>query len=327
MRLFFELSRETTPYNRVQIETLLEEASAAALPGVEMVSTPDLADWIIDPVPTNDLLGGPYLSVPTIDTERQRKTLTWDMGDFPTGRRNGFYTSLPRLLFDPTRHRSFCYLIRYNPFVTEFPHEDAKYLWSFTGTVTSGLRARLFKRLSATGAEGFLRQTRSLFHAMADPKSDTAKRAYVEDLRRSQFVLCPRGNGVSSIRLFEVMEAGRVPVIMSDDLVLPSCVNWESCSLRIPEREIGNVVSIIAARRDEFPKLASAARREWERCFSPRSLLSALASEISSLGAPAFSTRAKARYVTRLAAAVAASRAKTLARVVMRVTPKRLRTP
>lgn len=322
MKLFFDLSRETVPYNREQIETRLAEANACQPRDVEIVNDRDQADWIIDTTPANHLLQGPYFSVPD-DSIGERKTLTWDAGDFPTGRRNGFYTSLPRPLFDPKRHRSFCYLIRYNPFIREFPQEDATLPWSFSGSLTSGLRARLFQVLAPASGEGILRRTQSLFMAMADTASESAKQAYADDLRRSQFVLCPRGNGVSSIRLFEVMEAGRVPVVISDDLVLPACVNWPACSLRIAERDLGRITSIIAGRRDEFPSLAAAARREWERCFSPQSLLSTLASEITALGAPSFTTAARSRYISRLAVAFAQSRVKMLARIASRLARKR----
>ena len=40
-------------------------------------------------------------------------------------------------------------------------------------------------------------------------------RRYAELTKASKFVLCPRGVGASTIRLFETMRMGRVPVILS----------------------------------------------------------------------------------------------------------------
>ncbi len=59
---------------------------------------------------------------------------------------------------------------------------------------------------------------------------------YREITRRSQFVLCPRGVSASSLRLFEAMEAGAVPVIVADDLQLPLGPAWEDFSLGVRER-------------------------------------------------------------------------------------------
>lgn len=289
-------------------------------PGTELIGNPESADWIIDPVPINDLRTGPYLGDSTAPHRRAR-TLTWDAGDFPTGARPGFYCSLDRRLFDQSRHRGWCYLIRYNPFIRAFPPTDATHLWGFTGSITSGLRGRLFDQLLSVAARdgALLRRTTSLFGAMADPKSDKAKAAYADDIRRSQFVLCPRGNGHSSVRLFEVMEAGRVPVIISDALVLPSCVDWPSCSIRISERQLAHAPDIIAARRDDFSTLASAARAEWERCFSPQRLLHTLCSEIATLARTQPLIGRRPRYIAALLIIAAEMRAKALPRLLRRL--------
>jgi hypothetical protein len=324
MKIHFDLSRETNPYNRTALEERIAESAEHAPASVQVVDgDPDAADWIIDPVPAHQTFRGPYFSDTGLGGQRASRTLTWDPGDFPTGRRRGFYCSLPRTLFDPRRHRSFCYLIRYNPFIAPFPPGDATYLWGFSGSVTSPLRARLFSRLapSARDGTGLLRQTASLFHAMADPASDPAKQAFAEDIRRCQFVICPRGNGVSSVRIFEVLEAGRVPVILSDALVPPACVDWDACALRVPESDLPRLPVIIAAHREEYSRRAEAARREWERCFSPSGLLPTLAGEIRALETASNRSTLPmlppgARYLVRLLPFLAKTRLKALVRRV-----------
>jgi hypothetical protein len=59
------------------------------------------------------------------------------------------------------------------------------------------------------------------------------------DLRRSSFGLVPRGHGVYSFRLTEVMLAGAVPVILSNGWVLPfsEFLDWDSFSVRLDEAQ------------------------------------------------------------------------------------------
>ena len=50
---------------------------------------------------------------------------------------------------------------------------------------------------------------------------DAASREFQEALSRSVFALCPSGSGPNSIRLWEALGAGAIPVILSDKLALP----------------------------------------------------------------------------------------------------------
>ena len=54
-------------------------------------------------------------------------------------------------------------------------------------------------------------------------------------------ILCPRGEGTSSIRLFESLRMGRPPVIISDQWVPPEGPAWDTFSVRIPERRIHTI--------------------------------------------------------------------------------------
>ena len=56
-------------------------------------------------------------------------------------------------------------------------------------------------------------------------------------LARSRFSLCPSGMGPSSIRFFESLQAGAIPVVLADGwrIPTPKGVNWSQCILKIPE--------------------------------------------------------------------------------------------
>ncbi len=93
--------------------------------------------------------------------------------------------------------------------------------------------------------------------------------AYAEAVRDSAFVLCPRGGGPSTFRLFEAMMLGRAPVIVSDRWVPPLGPDWNSLSIRVPEREVGAIPDLLRSRRARAAEMGEAARAAWLDWFSP----------------------------------------------------------
>lgn len=86
----------------------------------------------------------------------------------------------------------------------------------------------------------------------------------------TKFALCPRGISASSIRLFEAMEAGCVPVIIADALVLPMGPSWEDFAIRIPENRLVGLPAILEASEGRFAAMSGLARQAWEEYFSPQ---------------------------------------------------------
>lgn len=70
---------------------------------------------------------------------------------------------------------------------------------------------------------------------------------FYRTIEESRFVLCPRGGGLNSHRFFEVMAMGRIPVLISDDLVLPleGVVPWDDLIVRVPEADVANTARYI----------------------------------------------------------------------------------
>lgn len=73
--------------------------------------------------------------------------------------------------------------------------------------------------------------------------SNQKSKYYERVLSRSIFSLCPSGAGPNSIRLFESMSFGAIPVILSDTLSLPvlSSVDWSECVVQFPEKDISRL--------------------------------------------------------------------------------------
>ncbi len=62
--------------------------------------------------------------------------------------------------------------------------------------------------------------------------------AYASNLQRSVFALCPSGSGPNSIRLWEALCFGAIPVILADHLWLPGNAElWQQAALFVPETE------------------------------------------------------------------------------------------
>ena len=60
-------------------------------------------------------------------------------------------------------------------------------------------------------------------------------------LLQSRFSLCPSGSGPNSIRLWESLAVGSIPILISDTLELPPHALWEKSILRIPEKQLNHL--------------------------------------------------------------------------------------
>ena len=73
--------------------------------------------------------------------------------------------------------------------------------------------------------------------------------SYEEDFLKSQFILAPRGTNLYSMRAFEAMSMGVIPIIISDDWVLPfeDVINWSQVSVRLSELELESLPARLAS--------------------------------------------------------------------------------
>lgn len=94
-------------------------------------------------------------------------------------------------------------------------------------------------------------------------------RRYIEDLLDSLFVLCPRGVGPTSMRLFEAMELGRAPVIIGDSWLPVAHLPWNEFAIFVPEKDVGHIPALLEAKRHKGTAMGHKARIVWEEHFSP----------------------------------------------------------
>ncbi len=194
----------------------------------------------------------------------REKVFMYNEHDRPFCALPGVYASMPRRWFDPTRQRAGGYIKTQNPYIETLAREQTPdLLFSFSGRRTAPVRSRILD-LRHPGA--LLWDTGS-YDAYVVANQGSEPRRYAEILGRSRFVVCPRGIGTSTQRLFETMRAGRVPLILSDQWVEPHGPRWEEFSLRLPEAHVQRIPEVVEANDGRWSEMSRAARAAWEEWF------------------------------------------------------------
>lgn len=79
-----------------------------------------------------------------------------------------------------------------------------------------------------------------------EQKQKLFSQEYMDVLARSRFALCPRGSGPSTIRFWEALQAGAIPVLLADDMSLPEEIDWDSAIVRVAEKDVLKIPTILA---------------------------------------------------------------------------------
>jgi len=245
-----------------------EGLAALSRSGHRVVADPHHADLILitqvhmcaDPLSLRALRGSEAWQV------HRDRTFVVDSSDRPWCAFPGLYASMPSRYFRVPWQRAWGYAwVAEDRFLPLRAHEP-DLLFSFVGGRHAPCREAVLRLRSpralvddSTGFNPYLPST---------PTSDDRRAFYTETVARSKFVLCPRGRGTGSYRLQEVMAAGRVPVIISDDWVEPEGPDWGSATLRWPERAVRELPMYLASIEDRFPVMAAAAAEVYDTWFS-----------------------------------------------------------
>jgi hypothetical protein len=90
-------------------------------------------------------------------------------------------------------------------------------------------------------------------------------------MQSSVFALCPSGSGPNSIRLWEALGFGAIPVILSHTLRLPGVPQlWRQAALFVPETEAAVAalparLEALAADPQRLQAMQAAGQQLWQR--------------------------------------------------------------
>ncbi len=200
----------------------------------------------------------------------RRKALVYCEADQPWCAVQGLYVSMPASSFVSSRQRACGYIAQ--TMNGQIDIEAAKrvetdLLYSFVGRGGNAVRQRV---LSLTSPRGEVVDTSAHNFFGADGASLVAERQrFAEMIYRSKFVLCPRGAGTASYRVFETMQAGRVPVILSDEWVPPAGPDWGACVVFCRESEVEKLPTMLERIEHRSNAMGRHARTEWESWYAP----------------------------------------------------------
>lgn len=171
------------------------------------------------------------------------------------------------------------------PFIVEdllsashFELDKCKYDISFVGYIGSAaVRFRLLKNIIETNYSfrSYI-QFNNQFHGHLNDETRKKTRTHmIESIRDSIAVLCPAGTGKVTIRFFEVMSMGRIPILISENCPLPfeEDIDYDSFILRIDENKVEKADEIISSwlssqTLDQLQEKCMQNRRIWEHYFS-----------------------------------------------------------
>jgi hypothetical protein len=141
---------------------------------------------------------------------------------------------------------------RYDVTVLPFPHyavngtgpaNKKNIFYSFIGHDTHKIRKKLF---AGVHPQDSLIKKRKNWHFWSENQQQE-KKEYQNVLARSRYSLCPPGFGPSTLRFWESLQAGAIPVLIGDEMWLPEPFDWSSCTVVIKEAEIEQIATILRA--------------------------------------------------------------------------------
>ena len=243
----------------------------------EMTDLPEKADIIVfwEAHQDSQVIWAPRLRAHPLIHEFPNKAFVVSVEDSPLGFLPGLYTSLPARLHHPKRHRTWIFYRTQNPYIHSRRNNRSVVspanLASFSGANSHPLRARLFEMKDSFAREDIRVAATPRHRFSANPNDPQLKQSqldFIDAILDAKFSLCPRGNGAASYRLQESLALGRAPVIISDDWVPISDLDWGRFAIFVREKDISNLPAILREHEPRWKEMGDRALEIYESSFS-----------------------------------------------------------
>ncbi len=192
---------------------------------------------------------------------------------------HGIYTNSSRSIPNFGRIGTGCYTLYpdecLNPYVNShrYPRGGSvskEYLMTFLGRNCHRTRKELFN-LKFTRPDIHVEDSSLLFdlwNAKQDAEKLSRQEYYYLLMLRSKFSLCPRGVGTNSIRLFESMQLGVAPIVISDAWIPPIGPRWSEFAIFVKERHLRDVERIAQDHESHYKEMGRLARKAYDEYFA-----------------------------------------------------------
>lgn len=132
-------------------------------------------------------------------------------------------------------------------------------------------------------------------YAAFDPKHPlaNARDAFLANLFRCPYNIAIRGKGNHSVRFYEILAAGRIPLFVNTACVLPleAEIDWKAHTLWVEDRDLSRIGDLVVAGHagrspEEFERLQAANRTLWLERLTPEPFFAHVLNTVAS-GQPA----------------------------------------
>ncbi len=116
------------------------------------------------------------------------------------------------------------------------------------------LRQRVLKAVRAAGNLQAHLVERDHFFVLSEAERTQARAEYLRSVQEHAYILCMRGDANGDFRTYEVLSAGRIPVIIDTKLKLPPLegMKWEDFCVFVPLTELDRIGQVIQNFHDQL---------------------------------------------------------------------------
>lgn len=209
-----------------------------------------------------------------------KRLCTLNYEDSPPGFLPGLYSSLEVFKFDPAIHISWPHLVIHNEYIDEARLDEQSQtttLFTFSGACSSPIRRKIFDLYKNHSHKYKIKEVKKWYN-----HDESEKKSYIEDIRQSKFVLCPKGIASYSHRILETLALGKVPVIIADDWV-PFSIPEKEYFVKVKENSVPSLIQILEQKENEYEKLRINAISVYNKYFDPRLCYSVAFNQLTDL--------------------------------------------
>lgn len=151
------------------------------------------------------------------------------------------------------------------PSLPNIDPENKSITASFVGSFTHPIRGSMYEVLA--GRDGYDLQIKNWSQKVA--QAEMSK--FINTSALSKFLLCPRGYGLNSFRLYEAFQLGCVPVVITDELFLPweEELDWSEFAIIIKQNNIKNMHFVLEnVTESDYNNMLSNGKKVYEQYFT-----------------------------------------------------------